>query len=156
MKQAKANGERYKNLMIKEVIPTIKARMPRLPGHTIFVLQDGAKPHTGKGIMEAIQDAAGDITQETQPANSPDLNVNDFDFYHSIQQLKESAVVTNGKELVEATMKAFNVYPEEIDEEVWQSLFAVNGEVMGCKGNNSYEMPHLGKEKLTSAGNLPQ
>ncbi|CAM9422146.1 unnamed protein product [Discosporangium mesarthrocarpum] len=60
MKLATVNGERYKKLMIEEVIPAIKARMPRPPGHTIFVQQDGAKPHTGKGVMEAIQDASGD------------------------------------------------------------------------------------------------
>ncbi|CAM9611901.1 unnamed protein product [Discosporangium mesarthrocarpum] len=39
----------YNELMIDKVIPGIKARMPRPPGHTIFVQQDGAKPHTGGG-----------------------------------------------------------------------------------------------------------
>ncbi|CAN0501612.1 unnamed protein product, partial [Discosporangium mesarthrocarpum] len=47
--QATINAERYKELMTDKVIPAIKARMPRLPGHTIFVQQDGAKPHTGGG-----------------------------------------------------------------------------------------------------------
>ncbi|CAN0424751.1 unnamed protein product [Discosporangium mesarthrocarpum] len=77
LKPATINAERYKELMIDKVIPSIKARMPRSPGHTIFVHQDGAKPHTGGGGMEAIQARAGDnIILETQPANSPDLNVN--------------------------------------------------------------------------------
>ncbi|CAM9580406.1 unnamed protein product [Discosporangium mesarthrocarpum] len=71
--------------MIDKVIPAIKARMPRPPGHTIFVQHDGAKSHTGGGDMEAIQAKAGDsIILETQPANSPDLNVNDLGFFHSI------------------------------------------------------------------------
>ncbi|CAN0504623.1 unnamed protein product, partial [Discosporangium mesarthrocarpum] len=90
LKPVTLNAERYKELMIDEVIPAIKARMPRPPGHTIFVRQDGAKPHTGRGAMEAIQAKAGDgIILETQPSNSPDLNVNDLGFFHSIQQLKE-------------------------------------------------------------------
>ncbi|CAM9292874.1 unnamed protein product [Discosporangium mesarthrocarpum] len=59
MKLATINGERYQ-LMVEEFIPAIKARMPRPPGHTIFVQQDDAKPHTGKGVKDAIQDAAGD------------------------------------------------------------------------------------------------
>ncbi|CAN0282995.1 unnamed protein product [Discosporangium mesarthrocarpum] len=42
-------AERYKDFMIDKVIPAIKARMPRPPGHTVFVQQDGAKPHTGGG-----------------------------------------------------------------------------------------------------------
>ncbi|CAN0389329.1 unnamed protein product [Discosporangium mesarthrocarpum] len=49
LKPATVNVERYKELMIDKVIPAIKARMPRPPGHTIFVQQDGAKPHTGVG-----------------------------------------------------------------------------------------------------------
>ncbi|CAM9585423.1 unnamed protein product, partial [Discosporangium mesarthrocarpum] len=102
MKPATVNGERYRKLMIKEVIPAIKARMPRPLGHTIFVKQDGAKPHTGKGVMEGIQHAGDDITLETQPANLPELNVNDHDFSHSNQPLKEGVGVTNGEELVEA------------------------------------------------------
>ncbi|CAN0477783.1 unnamed protein product [Discosporangium mesarthrocarpum] len=33
--------------------------MPRPPGHTIFVQQDGAKPHMGWGVMEATQVKVG-------------------------------------------------------------------------------------------------
>ncbi|CAM9430743.1 unnamed protein product [Discosporangium mesarthrocarpum] len=136
------------NLMIKEVIPVIKARMPRPLGHRIFVQQDGAKSHTKKVVMEAIQDSAGDIIMETHPVNSPELF---FFFFHSIQQLKEDVGVTDGEELVGATMEAFDVYPLETLERVWQSLFAVYGEFIGCKGGTSYKMPHLGKEKVAGA-----
>ncbi|CAN0361926.1 unnamed protein product [Discosporangium mesarthrocarpum] len=41
------DGERYSKLMIKEVIPAIKAYMPRPEGHTIVGQQDGATPHQG-------------------------------------------------------------------------------------------------------------
>ncbi|CAN0010355.1 unnamed protein product [Discosporangium mesarthrocarpum] len=79
-------GGNYKKFIIDEVIPAVKAKMSRRLGHTIFVQQDGAKPHTKKGVMEAIQAAAGNgIILETQPSSSPYLNVNDLDFFHSIQ-----------------------------------------------------------------------
>ncbi|CAN0013385.1 unnamed protein product [Discosporangium mesarthrocarpum] len=156
LKPATVNAERYNELMIDKAIPAIKARMPRPPGHTIFVQQDGAKPHTGGGVMEAIQAKAGNsIILETQPANSPDLNVNDLGFFHSIQQLKEDVGVSSPKDLVEATMEAFDVYPLETLERVWQSLFAVLGEVLGSKGDSSYKLPHLGKEILDRTGKLP-
>ncbi|CAM9450056.1 unnamed protein product [Discosporangium mesarthrocarpum] len=91
--------------MFDKVIPAIKARMPRPPGHTIFVQQDGAKPHTGGVVMVAIQAKAGDsIILETQPANSPDLNLNDLGFFHSIQQLKGDVGMSSPEDLVEATM----------------------------------------------------
>ncbi|CAM9169307.1 unnamed protein product [Discosporangium mesarthrocarpum] len=155
LKPATINAERYKELMIDKVIPAIKARMPRPRGHTIFVQQDGAKPHTG-GVMEAIQAKAGDsIILETQPANSPDLNVNDLGFFHSIQQVKEDVGVSSPEDLVEATMEAFDVYPRETLERDWQSLFAVLGEVLGSKGDHSYKLPRLGKENLGRTGKLP-
>ncbi|CAN0499486.1 unnamed protein product [Discosporangium mesarthrocarpum] len=106
--------------------------------------------------MEAIQAKAGDsIIQETQPANSPDLSVNDLGFFHSIQQLREGVGVSSPEDLVEATTEAFDVYPRETLERVWQSLFAVLGEVLGFKGDNSYKVPHLGKENLGRTGKLP-
>ncbi|CAN0270525.1 unnamed protein product [Discosporangium mesarthrocarpum] len=90
---AMVEGERYKKLMIEAVIPATKpakACMPRPEGHTIFVQQGGATPHTKVGITEAIEETVGgDTVIETQPANSPDLNVSDLGFFHSIQQLKE-------------------------------------------------------------------
>ncbi|CAM9517083.1 unnamed protein product [Discosporangium mesarthrocarpum] len=96
MKPATDSGERYKKLMTEEVIPALKVRMPRPPGHASSVQEDGAKLHSGKGVMEAIQDAAGeDIILESQPANSPDFNVNDHGFSRSIQQLKEDVGVTS-------------------------------------------------------------
>ncbi|CAN0442049.1 unnamed protein product [Discosporangium mesarthrocarpum] len=106
--------------------------------------------------MEAIQAKAGDsIILETQPVNSTDLNVNDLGFFHSIQQLKEDVGVSSPEDLVEATMEAFDVYPRETLERVWPSLFAVLGEVLRSKGDNSYKLPHLGNENLRRKGKLP-
>ncbi|CAN0136455.1 unnamed protein product, partial [Discosporangium mesarthrocarpum] len=100
--------------MIEVVIPTIKVKMPILPGHMIFIQQDGPNPHMWKRALKAVQDAAGDdITLETQPANSPALNINDRGLFHHIQQLKEDVGVTSGEGLVEITMEAFIAYPRE-------------------------------------------
>ncbi|CAN0455030.1 unnamed protein product [Discosporangium mesarthrocarpum] len=111
---------------------------------------------TQGGDMQAIQGKVWDsIILETQPANSPDLNVNDLGYFYSIQQLKEDVGVSFPEDLVEPTMEAFDVYPWETLERVWQSLFAVLGEVLGCKGDNSYKLPHLGKENLGMEGKLP-
>ncbi|CAM9995357.1 unnamed protein product [Choristocarpus tenellus] len=84
-------GRGYKKLIIEDVIPAIKACMLRLEGHTIFVQQDGANAtHQGGGIMKAIEEVVGDDTViETQPVNSPNLNVNDLGFFRFIRQLKE-------------------------------------------------------------------
>ncbi|CAM9598381.1 unnamed protein product, partial [Discosporangium mesarthrocarpum] len=85
----------------------------------------------------------------------PALNVNDLGISHSIQQLKEDVGVSSPEDLMEATMEAFDVYPRETLERVWQSLFGVLGEVLGSKGGNSYKLPQLGKENLGRTGKLP-
>ncbi|CAN0296472.1 unnamed protein product, partial [Discosporangium mesarthrocarpum] len=101
LKPAMVNAERYKELMIDKVIPAIKARMP----HDLRAA-GWCKSRTRGGVMEAIQAKAGDsIMLETQPANTPDLNVNDLGFFHSIQQLKEDVGVFSFEDLVEATME---------------------------------------------------
>ncbi|CAN0466107.1 unnamed protein product, partial [Discosporangium mesarthrocarpum] len=150
------DGEKYNMIMIDEVIPAIKAKVPSPSGHTIFVQEDGAKPHTNKGVMEALQAQAGNsIILETQPSNSPDLNVNDLGFFHSIQQLKEDVGVTTAEGLVEPTLEAFDIYPRKTLECVWHSsLFAVYGEILGSKGDNSYKIPYSGKEHAQRKGGL--
>ncbi|CAN0336767.1 unnamed protein product, partial [Discosporangium mesarthrocarpum] len=134
------DGEKYE-IMIDEVISAIKAKMQRPAGHTIFMQQNGAKPHTKKGVMEAIQAEPGNsIKLETQPSNSPDLNVNDLHFFHSIQQLRKDLGVATAEELVDATLEAFDIYPREI---------------LVSKGDNSCKIPNLGKEQVQRKGGLP-
>ncbi|CAM9877574.1 unnamed protein product, partial [Choristocarpus tenellus] len=74
--------------MIEDTIPAIKACLPRLEGYTIFEQQDKAKPQSTGGswrIIEAIEETSGDDNVvETQPSNSPDLNINNLEFFHSI------------------------------------------------------------------------
>ncbi|CAM9286253.1 unnamed protein product [Discosporangium mesarthrocarpum] len=121
--------------------------MPSPPGHTIFMQQNGTKPHTKKGVKEAIQAKAGNsIMLETQPCNSPDLNMNNLAFFHSIQQLKENMGVTTTEGLAEVMPVAFNIYPQETLECVCHSLFAVYGEILGSEGGNKYMIHQSGKE----------
>ncbi|CAM9658121.1 unnamed protein product, partial [Discosporangium mesarthrocarpum] len=150
------DGEKYRKIMNDEVIPAINATMPGSPGHTIFQELDGAKTHTKKGVMEALQTESGNsIILETHPSNSPDLNMNYLSFFHSIQQLKEHVGETTAEGLVKATLEAFDIYPRDTLECVWDSLFAVFGEILGSKGNNSYQIPHSGKEQDQRKRGLP-
>ncbi|CAM9684119.1 unnamed protein product [Discosporangium mesarthrocarpum] len=143
--------------MLDEVSPSIKAKMPRPPAHTLFVHQDGAKPHTKKEVVEAIQPEAGNsIKVETQPSNFPDLNMNDLALFQFIQQLKESVGVTTAEGLVEAMLEASDIYPRETPECVWHSLFAVYGEILGSKWDNRFKIPHSGKEQAQRKGGLPK
>ncbi|CAM9204100.1 unnamed protein product [Discosporangium mesarthrocarpum] len=77
--------EQHKQMMMKEVIPAIKARTPGVSTRTIWVQQDGTNPHARNGVIAAIEAAAGEnFKLETQPPNSPDLNILDLGFFHPI------------------------------------------------------------------------
>ncbi|CAM9471641.1 unnamed protein product [Discosporangium mesarthrocarpum] len=79
--------------------------------YTIFVQHDSALSHTKGRIAEAIEESVGGyIAVETQPPNSPDLDVLDLSFVHSIQRLKDDVGVGTDGELVEATMEALDVF----------------------------------------------
>ncbi|CAN0355161.1 unnamed protein product [Discosporangium mesarthrocarpum] len=149
------DGEKCKKIMIDGLIPAIKAKMHRPPGYTIFVQQDGYKSPTKQGAVEAIQAETGNIILETQPSNSPDLNVNDLGFFHSIQLLKEEVGVTTAEGLVENTLEAIHIYSQETLECVWHSLFAVYGEILGFKRDNSNKIPLVGEEQAQRKGGLP-
>ncbi|CAN0156446.1 unnamed protein product [Discosporangium mesarthrocarpum] len=94
MKQTTINWERHEKLMIEEVTHTIKATSRSQDLHKAGLCKATQRE-------DAIQDVPGDeITLETQPANSPDLKVNDLDSFHSIKQLNYDVGVTIGDELV--------------------------------------------------------
>ena len=69
--------------MINKVLPALHEKMlPWVEGTSVVVQQDGALPHTGGGVVTRTEDAARelddfDLTVETQPAQSPDLNLCD-------------------------------------------------------------------------------
>ncbi|CAN0427152.1 unnamed protein product [Discosporangium mesarthrocarpum] len=111
LKPVAVDGEKYKKIVIDEVIPPIKPTMPR-------------------------PQATPSSSSRTRP-NSADLNVKDLGFFHYIRQLKENVRVTTAEGLVEVTLEAFDIYPRETLEYVLHSLFAVYGEILGSKGDNS-------------------
>ena len=63
--------------------------MPWMRYKELVVQQDGARSHTGKGNVEALNKAGNDqnwsIKLITQPAQSPDLNINDLGFFRSLK-----------------------------------------------------------------------
>ena len=71
--------------------------MEKMPWQKIFnYIQDGAKAHTADGSVRELEEAGSDpltiqvadrvsVKFLTQPAQSPDVNVNDCAFFSSLQ-----------------------------------------------------------------------
>ncbi|CAM9758717.1 unnamed protein product, partial [Choristocarpus tenellus] len=86
---AMMDRERYKKLMIEDVIQAVKAHMPR-PEDTPSLCRGTGQSHTSrKGSWRKLRRRPWTtLSYKTQPANSADVNVNDLGLFHSIQQLR--------------------------------------------------------------------
>jgi hypothetical protein len=91
-KNENIDREKYRQLLIDEVLPAILAKFPTtylMSG--VEIQQDGAKSHINPDNEEwlaAVEATGCNISVYTQPAQSPDTNINDLAFFYSIQNLK--------------------------------------------------------------------
>jgi hypothetical protein len=96
--------EGKKRMMIGLMLPDIKKKMPI--NNNIAVQQDGAKAHlpvNDPDFKTKVQELYGNedaVKLYTQPAQSPDLNVNDLGFFASLQSLYYRTSPKNSLELI--------------------------------------------------------
>jgi hypothetical protein len=97
--------DEYQRMMIDLVPPDIKRKMPI--NNNIIMQQDGAKAHLPVNDLEfkaKVLELYGNedaVKLYTQPAQSPDLNVNDLGFFASLQSLYYKISPKNDLELIE-------------------------------------------------------
>ena len=95
----------YRELMIKKVLPAIEHKWPNLAtfGRKLRIQQDGAKAHiypNDVAFPNAVMEKGLNLELYTQPANSPDVNVEDLGFFRSIQSFNDSCP-RNALELID-------------------------------------------------------
>ena len=114
----------------------------------VIVQQDGAKPHTGKDVV-ARMNAIGaklspTIEVRTQPAQSPDMNVNDLALFRALDVAvrKSRRGMKRGlfdkEQLVKDVLAAAAAYPTEQLEKMWDYKSYVMEQVKASKGGNDY------------------
>ena len=57
--------------------------------------------------------------------------------------------------MLAAVQDAFNEYFMEKIKDAFLTLQAVYDEIIKCRGNNTYKLPHLQKQKFRREGRLP-
>ncbi|XP_021850422.1 uncharacterized protein [Spinacia oleracea] len=150
--------ETYRNMLIRQVIPTIMQKWPTDDQGLIYLQQDNARPHiqvNDTEWMEAVQLSNKQLRLIFQPPNSLDMNVLDLGFFRAIQSLKDQNSPRNTKELVKNVKDAFKEFCPIKGNKVFLSLQLVLIEVMRVKGSNNYLQKHVGKEPLERQGILP-
>ena len=164
----KVTRNEYRNLMINDVLPAILEKWPTCvyTGPPITIQQDGAKPHfivtrdgecMDKEWNETIAQYAleGQVNIITQPANSPDVNVNDLGFFNSLQSYYWRTNPKNAMDLIAMVEKVFKEYPPKKLNRIWLSYLMNLNEIIKHNGGNKYKTPHMNKAKLEREGRLP-
>ena len=82
----------------------------------------------------------------TQPAQSPDLNVNDLGFFASLTSRVWGMNASSIDELVETIFDQYEKYDGDTMERVWQSLFKVYNQTLRLMGDNDVKVEHTGFE----------
>jgi len=148
-----------KCLLLNDIIPAIVDSWPTAITR-INMQQDGAKAHlkpTDEDFNNELEALGlqGKIGLCAQPAQSPDLNVNDLGFFASLQSRCHCTTPTNELELIAMVQAAFEDYPMATLKKLWCTLQSVMNEMFKSTGDNHFKIPHVNKDKLVREGRLP-
>jgi hypothetical protein len=147
-----------KNCLITQVLPAIRSKWPSFGSRTILIQQDNARPHIAindKDFVLAAKQDGFDIRLYFQPSNSPDMNVLDLGYFASIQALQQKKRMQKVEDLVAAVEASFDELPIEKLNYVFLTLQTTMVKVLEVLGENHYELPHIGKERLEHLNELP-
>ena len=137
------------------VFDFIEAKMPWMKGKTIWIQQDGAKPHTKTGTVRDLEKAGSShrsvqaenrwtVKIYTQPPSSPDLNVNDLGFFASLKSecRDMETYVLERDRMMDMVMIKLQEYCSKKLERIWACLFNNFRSIMKVRGKNDYRQAH--------------
>ncbi|CAN0094704.1 unnamed protein product, partial [Sphacelaria rigidula] len=78
----------------------------------------------------------------TQPAQSPDFNVNDMGFFASLKSRVWEINASSIDELVKTIFQQYEEYDGTTLKRVWQSLFKVHNQTLRRMGDKDFSVKH--------------
>jgi hypothetical protein len=160
----KVNKKRYRALLLEKVIPSIKEKWPRQSWNdnraVIWIQQDGAKAHITPDDAEFQQgleqlEVEDKILLYTQPARSPDTNINDLGFFCALLSSYHGHCPDDESQIIQYVSLAYQEYDQAKINDIWLSLIGVLNLFIEHHGGNDFRLPHLRKAALRRAGQLP-
>ena len=116
-------------------------------GNSVKIQQDGAKSHTEDDDEEwllAVEEMGVNVKLHTQPAQSPDLNINNLAFFRSVMLLKRRDAPKDSLELIACVQKTYDECPANEINRMWLTLMSCMNEIINNDGGNDDEIPHMG------------
>ena len=83
-----------------------------------------------------------------QPAQSPNLNVNDLGLFRLINCLRKKIIAKNLGELINAVHVAYNNLPVRTINVAFVTLMAQMNEILRHGGGNNFPLPHTKKDNM--------
>ena len=157
VKNVTVDAQAYFDMLCDNVLPAIHQKFPNLEAK-ILIQQDNAGPHLDPldaTWREAVGSSGVDIELYNQPANSPDLNINDLGFFRAIESIQQKHRSRVAEELIENVNKAFEAYTANDINKIWVTHQSCMVEILKALGGNQYKIPHMKKDKLLREGKLP-
>jgi hypothetical protein len=135
----------YKQYIINEVIPAIKAKWPaKEQSRTILIQQDNATPHVPPNDPDVIAAGTSDgwrIHIFFQPPNSPHLDVLDLGFFASIQSIQYRQPTHSIDNLIRAVTEASNETSITALDNIFLTLQSVMHSILLNDGGDWYALP---------------
>ena len=149
---------KYREFLIEKVIPAIREKWPERE-RVVVIQQDGASSHIrqdDEAFVAAATQGTWNVTLLTQPAQSPDTNLLDLTFFRALQSSQwDHGFANDINGLITQVMRAYNEFPPRKIDFGFLTLASCMDEIICSNGENSYSIPHMGKERLLEAGTLP-
>jgi hypothetical protein len=141
-------GDVWAETMTAKVFPAIRRKMSWL--NQVNVQFDNARPHTKASIQAKLLSAARnkrgpdglEIKLSPQPAQSPDLNLNDLGFYSSLDTFIGNNRSFNLLKLWDQISNAFLNYDSTKLTKLVETKRNVVAKVLEHCGDNDYKLPH--------------
>ncbi len=136
-----------------EILNEIKQKMAKFKDDEIIVQFDNAGPHVGEENVENLnllgQSEGWNIKFQVQPAQSPDLDINDLGFFNSLKSkvnvLKNDAKTAD--EFEQKVRQAWRDYQPHTLERIWGVQYEVYRNIIKNKGNSNFLTPRLLRKK---------
>ena len=164
-KSKSVDQDTYRELLCNEVLPAICAQWPQhlfnRQNYKVIIQQDGAKSHikpTDPGWLATLEALGVNNKVElyTQPANSPDHNLNDLGFFNALQSMYHCTCPTNITELIDMVKQSYNGFETAKINRIWLTLQSCLNMTIDKEGDNIYKIPHMNKAGLERQGRLPK
>lgn len=154
----------YRKFVIDKVLPAIITKWPRDRSMRVQrIALQADNPHTHFKETDPLWVEAADAHPrfkfyfKKQPTRSPDTNTNDLGLFRSLQSKSwKMKRASNLDGLVENVQRVWDEYSPDLLNRIWLSHQAVMDEILKDRGDNTFDLPHIGKDKIIRSTQLPR